>query len=124
MAIYAIDERGQGLLAEFEIVDGIAKWKPVTGVMLGAQDFFTGGIQHLETVFVRSEQSPTFGDFGGAALDVAVVIGGVGALAKEVRAADLAVGGRSTASVLSLTFESQLVANLIHLRHGKRLDCT
>jgi hypothetical protein len=28
------------------------------------------------------------------------------------------------ASVLSLTFESQLVANLIHLRHGKRLDCT
>ena len=27
-------------------------------------------------------------------------------------------------SVLSLTFESQLVANMIHLRHGKRLDCT
>ncbi len=27
-------------------------------------------------------------------------------------------------SVLSLTFESQLVANMIHSRHGKRLDCT
>jgi hypothetical protein len=102
MAIHEIDERGQGLLAEFEIVDGIAKWKPVTGVMLGVQDFFTGGIQHLETVYVRGEQSLTFGDFGGAALDVAVVFGGVGALAKEVRAADFAVGGRSTAKVLAV----------------------
>src|SRR5450631_2568895 len=27
-------------------------------------------------------------------------------------------------SVLSLTFESQLVANMIHSRHEKRLDCT
>jgi hypothetical protein len=27
-------------------------------------------------------------------------------------------------SVLSLTFESQVVANMIHSRHGKRLDCT
>jgi hypothetical protein len=31
---------------------------------------------------------------------------------------------RSATSVLSLTFESQLVANMIHSRHGKRLDCT
>jgi hypothetical protein len=27
-------------------------------------------------------------------------------------------------SVLSLTFESQHVANMIHSQHGKRLDCT
>jgi hypothetical protein len=31
---------------------------------------------------------------------------------------------RDPASVLSLTFESQLVANVIHSQHGKRLDCT
>ena len=34
------------------------------------------------------------------------------------------VGHEVSPIVLSLTFESQLVANLIHLRHGKRLDCT
>jgi hypothetical protein len=102
MAIYEIDERGQGLLVEFEIVEGSAKWKPVTGVMLGAHDFFTGGIQHLETVYVRGEQPLTLGDFGGAALDVAVVIGGGGALAKEVRGVDLAVGKRSTARALAV----------------------
>jgi len=35
-----------------------------------------------------------------------------------------AVGWKKRASVLSLTFESQLVANMIHSRHEKRLDCT
>jgi len=35
-----------------------------------------------------------------------------------------AVGWKKRGSVLSLTFESQLVANMIHSRHEKRLDCT
>ncbi|NOJ39066.1 hypothetical protein [Bradyrhizobium australiense] len=89
MAIHELDERGPELLAEFEIVDGRAKRKPFQTVVLGTKNFFLGGIQNVETIVVRGERSLTWGDVGGAALDVAAMAGGVGLLAKEARAADV-----------------------------------
>jgi len=53
-----------------------------------------GGIHKVETIWTRGG-SPTWKDYGGAVLDVAVVAGGVGLLAKEARAAEVAAGGTS-----------------------------
>jgi hypothetical protein len=59
IAIDQIAARGQEMLAEFEIVDGIAKRKPVASVVLGAKDFLFGGIENLETILVRGERLPS-----------------------------------------------------------------
>jgi hypothetical protein len=90
MAVLELDERGAELLAEFEIVDGYAKWKPIEASVLGTKNFLLGGIHRVETIWTRGG-SPTWKDYGGAVLDVAVVAGGVGLLAKEVRAAEVAI---------------------------------
>jgi hypothetical protein len=94
MAVQEFDERGAELLAEFEIVDGHAKRKSIEATVLGTKNLFLGGIQKLETVLTRGE-SPTWKDYGGAALDVAVVAGGIGLLAKEARVAEVAAGRTS-----------------------------
>jgi hypothetical protein len=94
MAVQELDERGAELLAEFEIVDGHAKWKPIEASILGAKNFFLGGVHRVETIWTRGG-SPTWKDYGGAVLDVAVVTGGVGLLAKEARAAEVAAGRTS-----------------------------
>ena len=99
MAIHELDERGPEFLAEFEIVDGHAKRKPLETAVLGTKNFFLGGIHNVETVVVRGERSLTLGDVGSAALDVAAMAGGVGLLAKEARAADLLAGGGSVRTV-------------------------
>jgi hypothetical protein len=101
MAVYELNERGPEFLAEFEVVDGYAKRKPVESAMLGAKNFFLGGIQKLETVLVRGERSATWTEVGAATLDVAAMAGGVGLLAKEARAAD-AVASRSTSRVVAV----------------------
>jgi hypothetical protein len=100
MAIHELDERGPELLAEFEIVDGCAKRKPLETAVLGTKNFFLGGIHNVETVVVRGDRYPTWGEVGGAALDLAAMAGGVGVLAKEARAAD-AVAGRGAVSAIS-----------------------
>jgi hypothetical protein len=94
MAVQELDERGAELLAEFEIVDGRARRKPIEATVLGTKNFLLGGIQKVETIWTRGG-SPTWKDYGGAVLDVAVVAGGVGLLAKEARAAEVAVGRTS-----------------------------
>jgi hypothetical protein len=53
-----------------------------------------GGIHKVETIWTRGG-SPTRKDYGGPVLDVAVVAGGIGLLAKEARAAEVAVGRTS-----------------------------
>jgi hypothetical protein len=88
IGLIAIDEiaaRGHEILAQFEIVDGIAKPKPITGFILEAKQFFLGGVGDLEKVLVRGERLPTWKEGGVAALDVTVVLGGVGAFAKVAR---------------------------------------
>jgi hypothetical protein len=94
MAVQELEERGAELLAEFEIVDGRAKRKPIQATVLGTKNFLLGGIHKVETIWTRGG-SPTWKDYGGAVLDVAVVAGGVGLLAKEARAAEVAVGRTS-----------------------------
>jgi hypothetical protein len=44
-----------------------------------------GGVGDIETILVRGERLPTWKEVGLAALDVTVVAGGVGAVAKAVR---------------------------------------
>jgi hypothetical protein len=89
MAIYEISSRGHEMLAEFEIVDGIAKRKPVTAVVLGAKYFLVGGITDVEKVMVRGERWPTWKEAGSAVLDVAVVFGGASAVTKVARADEI-----------------------------------
>jgi hypothetical protein len=101
MAVHELDERGSELLAEFEITGGRAKRKPIAASVLGAKNFFLGGIHNVETVWVRGERPLTWKDLGGAALDIAAIAGGVGLLAKEARAAD-GVASRASPRVIAV----------------------
>jgi len=85
IAIYHLEHRGHEMLAEFEIVDGVAKRKPMARFFLGAKDLLFGGVGDIETILVRGERLPTWKEVGFAALDVTVVAGGVGAAAKVAR---------------------------------------
>lgn len=98
MAVQDLNERGSEVLAEFEIVDGRAKRKSIEATVLGTKNLVMGGIHKLETLWARGN-SPTWKDYGGAALDVAVVAGGIGLLAKEARVAEVAVGRGSPRAV-------------------------
>lgn len=92
IAIYEIDRRGHELLAEFEIIDGTAKRKKITRVILEAQDLLLGGVKDLEKVLTRDERTPTWKEVGWAALDVTIVAGSVGAIAKAARVGARAAG--------------------------------
>ena len=92
IAIHHLDARGHEMLAEFEIVDGVAKRKPVTHFLLGVKDLLLGGVTDIEAVLVRGERLPTWGEVGLAALDATIIAGGVGAVAKAAR---LGVGSAS-----------------------------
>ena len=85
IAIYRLAARGNEMLAEFEIVDGAAKRKPMTRLMLGMKDLLLGGVGDIETILVRGERLPSWKEVGFAALDVTIVAGGVGAVAKAAR---------------------------------------
>jgi hypothetical protein len=85
IAIYRLAARGNEMLAEFEIVDGAAKRKPMTRLMLGMKDLLLGGVGDIETILVRGERLPSWKEVGFAALDVTIVAGGLGAAAKAAR---------------------------------------
>jgi hypothetical protein len=94
IAINQIDAQGHELLAEFEIVDGVANRKPMATAFLEAKDFFFGDIENLETILVRGERLPTWKELGDAAIDATVVVGGVGALGKlSIFAREARIGG-------------------------------
>jgi hypothetical protein len=73
------------MLAEFEIVEGTALRKPMRRFLFGVKDLLLGGVEDIETILVRGERLPTWKEVGFAALDVTVVAGGVGAVAKAAR---------------------------------------
>jgi hypothetical protein len=85
IAIYHIERRGHEMLAEFEIVDGMAKRKPMRRFFFGLKDLLLGGVEDIETILVRGERLPTWKEVGFAALDVTIIAGGVGAVAKAAR---------------------------------------
>ena len=85
IAIYRLATHGHEMLAEFEIVDGVAKRKPLTRLLFGLKDLLLGGVGDIETILVRGERLPTWKEVGFAALDVTIVAGGVGAVAKAAR---------------------------------------
>lgn len=87
IAIHELNRRGHEMLSEFEIVDGVAVRKPLTRVMLGAKNLVLGGVSDLEAVIARGERLPTWGEMGWAALDAAIVVGGIGAVAKTAQVA-------------------------------------
>jgi hypothetical protein len=114
IAIYHLEHRGHEMLAEFEIVDGVAKRKPMARFFLGAKDLLFGGVGDIETILVRGERLPTWKEVGFAALDVTVVAGGVGAAAKVAR---LGVGTAEVAekSTVRLAAEGAAGKNTIRL---------
>ena len=89
IAIYHLERRGHEMLAEFEIIDGTARRKPMARFFLGLKDLLIGHVGDMETILVRGERPPSWKEVGFAALDVTIVAGGVGAVAK---AAGLGVG--------------------------------
>jgi hypothetical protein len=114
IAICEIEARGHELLAEFEIVDGVAKPKPITGLILEGKQLFLGGVGDIERVLVRGERLPTWKEVGLAGLDATIIVGGVGAIAKLARAGGdaiveksagrlMAEGGYEAVSVVSKT---------------------
>jgi hypothetical protein len=90
IAIQNIAARGHEMLAEFEIVDGVAKRKPVTSLFLGMKGLLFGHAGDVEKILVRGERLPSWNEVGLAALDVSIFTGGVGVLSKVSR-----VGGRT-----------------------------
>jgi hypothetical protein len=100
IAIHQISIRGHEMLAEFEIVNGVPKRKPVTAFVLGAKDLLIGGIVDLEKVLVRGERLPSWQEVGLFALDVTIVAGGVGAVAKATRVGSRSVVERSTGRLM------------------------
>jgi hypothetical protein len=85
LAIHSLTERGNEMLAEFEIVDGQAKRKPMTRFFLGLKEVFFGGVADIETILVRGERLPSWKEAGFATLDVAIVSGVVGAVTRLAR---------------------------------------
>jgi hypothetical protein len=96
LAIYEISTRGHEILAEFEIVDGVAKPKPVTGFIFEVKQFLLGGVGDVEKVLVRGERLPTWQEVGLAGLDATIIVGGVGAITKVARAGGDALVEEST----------------------------
>ena len=127
IAIYHLEHRGHEMLAEFEIVDGVAKRKLLARFLLGTKDLLLGGVGDLETILVRGERLPTWKEVGFAALDVAIVAGGVGAVAKAARlgggaaevveksAVRLGAEGAATKNTIRLAAESTAGKNTIRL---------
>jgi hypothetical protein len=85
IAIYQLERRGHEMLAEFEIVDGKAVRKPIRRFFFGLKNLLLGGVDDIETILVRGERLPTWKEVGFAALDVTIIAGGVGAIAKAAR---------------------------------------
>jgi hypothetical protein len=85
IAIYSLARRGNEMLAEFEIVDGKAKRKPMMRFFLGLKDLLFGSVGDLETILVRGERLPSWKEVGFATLDVTIVAGAVGAVTKVAR---------------------------------------
>lgn len=104
IAVSELNRRGHEMLSEFEIVDGVAVRKPLTRALLGAKNLVLGGVSDLEAVVARGERLPSWSEVGWAALDAVIVVGGVGAVAKTLRAARVptAVAARGTARMAYL----------------------
>jgi hypothetical protein len=85
IAIHSLDRRGNEMLAEFEIVDGKAKRKPVTRFFLGLKELLFENVGDVETILVRGERLPSWKEAGLATLDLTIVAGAVGAVAKVAR---------------------------------------
>ena len=86
VAILMLEDRGYDLLGQFEFKDGEARRRPVERALSTLKELFLGGVSQLERVLVRGERWPTFGEIGFAALDVAIVAGGISAIT-ELRVA-------------------------------------
>ena len=95
VAILMLDDRGYDLLGQFEFKDGEARRRPVQGVLSTLKELLFGGVSQLERVLVRGERWPTFGEIGSAALDVAVVAGGMSAITRLRIAGEAAEDARA-----------------------------
>jgi len=88
IALYELERRGHEMLAEFEIVGGVAKRKPGTHIFLEAKGVLFGGLFDLEKVLVRGERLPTWKEYGMAAVDVVIAGTAFRSVAKGLRGAE------------------------------------
>jgi len=95
VAILMLEDRGYELLGQFEFTDGEVHRRPVERMLATLKELFLGGVSQLERVLVRGERWPSFGEIGLAALDVAVVAGGISAITKLRVAGEAAEDARA-----------------------------
>lgn len=109
IAIHELDRRGHEMLSEFEIVGGVAVRKPLTRALFGVKNLVFGGASDLEAVIARGERLPTWGEMGWAAVDAAIVVGGIGAATRAVRVARVpaTVSARGTSRAIHLRAAGQ-----------------
>jgi hypothetical protein len=113
IAIYQLERRGHEMLAEFEIVDGKAFRKPIRRFFFGVKNVLLGGVDNIETVLVRGERLPSWKEVGFAALDVTIIAGGIGAVAKVAR---LGIGSAEAAEEsAALTAETTAESSSVRL---------
>ena len=114
IAIYQLERRGHEMLAEFEIVDGKAVRKPIRRFFFGLKNLLLGGVDDIETILANAERLPTWKEVGFAALDVTVIAGGVGAVAKAAR---LGIGTAEAVekSAVRLAVENAAESNSLRL---------
>jgi hypothetical protein len=105
-------------LNNFDRLAGTAKRKPMTRLMLGLKDLLLGGVEDIETILVRGERLPSWKEVGFAALDVTIVAGGFGAVAKAAR---LGIGTAETVekSTVRLAAEGTAEKNTMRLAAGE-----
>jgi hypothetical protein len=103
VAILMLEDRGYDLLGQFEFMDGGVRRRPVERALSTLKELFLGGVSQLERVLVRGERWPSFGEIGFAALDVAVVAGGISAITRLRIAGEAAEDARAATRFGRLT---------------------
>jgi hypothetical protein len=116
VAILMLQDRGYDLLGQFEFKDGEARRRPVERALSTLKELFFGGVSQLERVLVRGERWPTFGEIGSAALDVAVVAGGIKAITELRVAGEAAEDARAATRfgrLSALEVSSEAIGNSV-----------
>jgi len=96
IAMYDLQRRGHEFLAEFEIVDGVARRRPATRIGFAVKNLFVGGLADLEKVLVQGKRLPSWQEWGSAGLDALVFAGSAKLVVKGIKAAKVAKISEST----------------------------
>lgn len=117
-AVNFLRQEGYGFLGQFAVApDGTADWVQTERVLEGLTDLFAGGVRGLETRWRQGEEIGG-SDLAWAALDVAVIAGGL-KLVKAVRAARAVVPAAGTVAAGGFAGRVALFGSRVLVRGGR-----